>query len=528
MTRLSVVIALAIARSARAGSIDKGAVIRMKTLSGIILVAFAVASASCAGDARTPIDTTGAAVAIDGGANDAAGAGDAAGVLPISAALNCRSTAGVGGPPAGTALQYQQLDTARFPDALCNDGTAAVIYFRPALGTTDPGNWLIELQGGGTCTSGQDCADRWCGVGTNFNALLMSNRGLPRPGMAGLGILAQRADNPFRTWNQVYVHYCSSDTHDGTRRDVVVDAVDPALGTPVRYRVNFLGSRIIDAVLATLRQDGVPALTYSVGVDVPVAMPDLDMATHVVVAGASAGGSGTVVNVDRIAGVLRANNARCAGGPPCPVDVRALVDSMLAPAYESYDYTASTMCLGAGLCTYDQIFTHEWNSGASVLWGRVGDASCRAWHATNMPGTEWRCADEQHLIRHHVTTPMFIRSSQYDQLKVGNAIDAGLQMLGAGHTLMPDEYAQMTRDQAGALANIQVTAEEGALIATVPGVFSPTCVKHDTLNSDPQIYDVRINVGGLPFTMFRTWNNWIAGAAPASVITAFGGANFCP
>ena len=46
-----------------------------------------------------------------------------------------------------------------YPDALCNDGTPAAYYFRPA---TAPSSdvWLVFLESGGWCYSADTCSRR--------------------------------------------------------------------------------------------------------------------------------------------------------------------------------------------------------------------------------------------------------------------------------------------------------------------------------------------------------------------------------
>src|SRR5688500_9145568 len=49
------------------------------------------------------------------------------------------------------------------PAAVCNDGTPAVMYVRPASSPEFANDWVFYLQGGSTCTDLETCAVRWCG-----------------------------------------------------------------------------------------------------------------------------------------------------------------------------------------------------------------------------------------------------------------------------------------------------------------------------------------------------------------------------
>src|SRR6185295_3315297 len=65
------------------------------------------------------------------------------------------------------------------PGAICNDGTPAVMFVRAArAGATEPdgpsaNRWLIHFLGGSFCSSFEDCAARWCGIG-RWKGTLMS------------------------------------------------------------------------------------------------------------------------------------------------------------------------------------------------------------------------------------------------------------------------------------------------------------------------------------------------------------------
>ena len=215
---------------------------------------------------------------------------DAASSAPnISAALDCGRGAGAMGPGPSNAdsLQRAQIDTTAFPDAICNDGSPAVIYFRPYRGEANRNRWLINLRGGGGCSSGQSCAARWCGCTgmqvcpgtpsttyTNFDRGNMVSDGPASQTASGIFLRGDAArPNPIGDYNQVRVVYCSSDGWAGTRRASPFTAVHPVTGAPVSYTVHFLGSRIFDAMVATLRQDGGRVPAYALGGAAPPLTP---------------------------------------------------------------------------------------------------------------------------------------------------------------------------------------------------------------------------------------------------------------
>ncbi len=419
----------------------------------------------------------------------------------------------------GTGLQRYDFDLAQFPDALCNDGTPAAIYFRPGAPSART-KWVIQLQGGGGCRSGDDCAKRWCAVDTNFGEQQMTSALSPTGGIRSTGILAARPESAFVDWNVVFIHYCSSDSWVGTKRDLVMHGHHPITGAPTDFRAHFLGSRILDATLAKLRAPSAGALVFTLDGS-NTAMPSLDLATEVVLAGASAGGSGTIMQLDRVAAALPTTNTSC-GTPPCALTVRGLVDSSFGPSYQDFDYSLTDACVQQGVCSWSSIIT-----AFAPEYDTLREASCLQWHASNLPGTDWQCGDPSHVVRNHLTTPYFVRMGQRDQLHLGNAIDGKLSLPGAGAIITPMQFAAKVRADLLALSSIQTTAHEGALVR-VPGVYGPTCAKHETLESTPDTYDVFIDEGAGAQHFFDVWNRWTTGGTPTSVVTTMGDTESCP
>lgn len=454
----------------------------------------------------------------------------------IGEALPCGTLAEVGGLPAGADLVRVPLDTAAFPDALCNDGSTPQMYVRRYEGEENRGKWLIQLKGGGTCGSARACAQRWCSVLTLFGMTQMVGdiRDPPRAGIGGKGILERRDDNPWGKFNQVFVNYCSSDSWSGTARDAVLatqlpcepgsacpdgttcpgtgDDAGVCAASPVQYRIHFLGRRIVDAVFATLRRDGVGALAGG-GQE----LPDLDDADYVVFAGSSGGGAGVTANLDRVAGLLREKNTACQGGGACPLVVEGYIDSIFVPSYEGLDYSATEPCTKGGACSFEAILRLAQEAGPSALWHAEGDESCASWHAAR-DGEGWRCEEDAHVISHHLTTPFFLRMGLADQLlgptfmgfgfatADGEPIDTILEFAAVLHPQL--EWFSMWADE----------AEEAAPGARAPGVFAPACAKHETVQSDGAVYETTIDFQGVPRRFFDVWSLWKAGTSPLPVV----------
>jgi len=271
--------------------------------------------------------------------------------------------------------------------------------------------------------------------------------------------------------------------------------------------------------LATLRRDGVRALRWEYGGGVD--MPDLDEATEVILAGASAGGGGVVRSLDRVAATLA--ETHCAGCEP--LVVRGLVDSSHGASTEALDWSTTVQCTETGLCSYEAQMQQEFTTGGHGIWGARMDQSCLDWHAENAPGTEYQCADVGHVLENHVTTPFFVRQGLTDSLLSGNMIEAMFTVPGEGPITL-QSFARLTRNQLLALADLPTTAEEGALISA-PGVFGPKCSKHETLRCDASSFDTSIQVADAEVTMLDVWSRWVAGNGTASVVSSSMGDSTC-
>jgi hypothetical protein len=461
-------------------------------------------------------DDNGEEVGDDDG--EGGGDGDANNPLPlVGEALDCGRATNVGDLADGNdaaALRQTTIDRSVFPDALCNDGSAAIFYYRPATDAAASNKWVIELMGGGGCQTADQCAKRWCSVDTNFSKTQMTSTTSP-PDTNGTGILARATDrvlaapNPIETYNQVLIKYCSSDTWRGTRRDVAMNAAHPVTGNPIAYRIHFLGHRIIEATLDTLRREGVGPLVYD-----DVEMPDLDSASEVILAGASAGGGGTVFNLDWLKERLGANSPG--------VEVLGLIDSTFGPDLLGLDFSTSTFCSDLQLCS-DAAFLGFGYDIQKNTWGADDEASCVQLHR----GEEWKCASDTHVIQHHLTTPFFVRQGLGDGLISDPYVEGGLKKDGVAYTLQ--QFGADVRAQILALPDVQSRAEEGAAITAAAGGFGPVCSKHETLRSTADTLEVTITPnGGSPTRMFDVWNAWRAGAGTTALATQTPSDTHCP
>jgi hypothetical protein len=446
---------------------------------------------------------------------------------------------------AGTDLLRHRIDQVTYPQAKCNDESAGTFYFRPFSGEANRNRWVIQLLGGGSCTDPKRCQQRWRGVDPLlpvFDADNMSTANLPLAAADVSGILDRdefRPLNPLANWNHVLVHYCSSGHWSGTSGGTV-QAYIPGVWVPYpnrEIRLPFLGRRIFEATVDTLRgcDDGVPLAFVDPAdpISLPTLMPDLDDAQAVVLAGASGGGHGVTNNLDHLNSLLHTRARTCESrNVASDLRIGGLIDSSFMPALEHLDLESSAFCLEIVPrpvpCTFAEVMNHDVQSGGRRMWGSRADLSCLAWHPLS---TVSQCADEMHILTHHVTRPFFVSMGLRDSLISRVYIlpppdGAGVCVPvsgGATHQMTDQEFAHLVRRQANRLARIQDLAEEGASMLSVPGAFVPNCTNHDILR-EKAVYLNR--VGGV--TLFDAVRAWFRqDVERAIVVSQFGRTDTC-
>jgi hypothetical protein len=376
-------------------------------------------------------------------------------------------------PPGGVApgddLHEIVLD---HPDAVCNDGTPAVMYVRPSVGGADADRWVFYLQGGHACGTFEDCAIRYCGT-EKYTKAKMSSRWTPAAMNGdGQGLIDRDGTNPFGDANLVLLYYCSSDSWMGTKSDTVLVSEDDP---PLQYRLHFRGHTIIEAALDQLLAGGVTSD------DGAVTMPSLADAELVMWAGTSAGGNGAEQNVDYVASRLAANGT----------EVRGVFDANLPPQPSDLgDATAEALVTAADR---DVRWPHYVES-----YGAFVDESCLAEHA----GEEWRCGANEHVVLDHVTTPYFVRQDLRDRV-------IGARYLNGGAT-----EAQLAHAYRATAVRVQPPN----------GLYVPNCGQHVALTND-DFFEVSTVEG---VTLRGALAAWFLGNTVAHVDTQPSSVSFCP
>lgn len=119
-----------------------------------------------------------------------------------------------------SADEFVRYNLSRVNDlAVCNDNTSAVYYFRAGFGD-GINKWVIRQQGGGWCYDETSCLNRQKNSPKYTSSTLCPltmNDSTTIAGTGHEGILSSnKSENPiFYNANQVYLWYCSSDSHLG-------------------------------------------------------------------------------------------------------------------------------------------------------------------------------------------------------------------------------------------------------------------------------------------------------------------------
>lgn len=371
----------------------------------------------------------------------------------------------------GGCLDKVEIDTAIYPNAVCNDGSPGVMYIRPApAGSADEDKWVVHLEGGAGAAGAGELLERWCGD-RYYDASKMSSSWAPDQ-INDLGISADRADNNFSEWNQVFMYYCSSDQWTGRRRKPMIGYIGSHTTLPVDFSVEFRGHQILVAAMRTLQAGGI-----FIGND---ALRDLDDATHLLLTGSSAGSGGVRTNGDRLRSQLRQTNP--------DLKMRLVLDSGVRPIeawVNDLVYPGGVPPVVDPYVDMDDYIAQK--LARDETWNAPTDESCLEAH----PSDPETCASSDHLVFHHLTTPFFVRQDLDEQLPD----DADPQL-----------WAEETHAHLLELDDLLTYAEDAADMTVTPGVFAPQVGTHTSLDS-PRFFDETIS--GLNFHDVL-WN-WLNG-----------------
>ena len=415
---------------------------------------------------------------------------------------------GFGPATPGAPLLRHTLSGA---DALCNDGTPAVIYIRPAQATFNgywdnpeypqrpnppSDRWIIWLLGGGGCREEDGCFDRWCSApGTRAfdSAGKMSSLGAPGA-IRGKGIFSRRPDNDFAAYNHVLLNYCSSDNWVGSDSKASV-----VTSTGTTYDIEFQGEAIVDDAIASLLA-GVspdPGLPFWQG-----PMPPLTHATEILFVGDSAGGGGLRHHIDDLAASLTPQIRPGA-------TINAVVDAGFTPGLWQpiIDWTTAPVADYASYLLGPVTDGHTfWGTDSSAIDASCQNAANAAAHVAIGGSHPEICYDTTYTLLNHISTPFFVAMDINDTLGRERYDNWGLL------TPQPDFWSAQF-DQ------LDIVAAFGTPLVPNPGVFGPKCNQHVRV-VDNKFFSQGVNLpGGAVGPSFHDLLvNWLTGAAPSAQI----------
>ncbi|XP_017559168.1 carboxylesterase notum2 isoform X2 [Pygocentrus nattereri] len=337
--------------------------------------------------------------------------------VPGAAASSSKDTipAARGGTQQGASAtkpaEDMKLHFLRNTPAMCNDGTTAGFYLKEFKGSK---RWLIFLEGGWCCYNKETCDSRYKNI-----PRLMSSADWPQT-RKGSGILSAQADeNPhWYNANIVFVPYCSSDVWSGNK-----PAAKAKQGKETEY--SFMGSVIIREMIKDLASKG------------------LKQAKVVMLAGTSAGGTGVLLNIEKVASQLEQLGA--------DTQVRGLVDSgwfLESKQQKAPDCPDSISC-----SPVDAI------KKGIRLWNGVIPEKCKQHYKR---GEEWQCFFG-HKLYSFLSSPLFVVQWLFDeeQLRVENIYMGGQSLSEQQWTYMQNLGKELKNS-----------------LKDVTAVFAPSCLSH--------------------------------------------------
>ena len=302
------------------------------------------------------------------------------------------------------APQLVFLDTSKYPQALCNDGTPAAYVLRPGAGAA-ANRWIISLPEGGYCYDQASCSSRAADSPTLVSSAPYQANPSLAFGMGGLMDSNPNNNPDFYDASTVEVLYCSSDVWSGAKASP--SAFNPQ--NPTTW--NFQGHAILNAVIADLK-----------------ASHNFSAATEVMLTGQSAGGLGVFLNVNPVA-KLAPPGARFVGFSDADFgnNVNGFDPSGAPPNYTSSNSPPDEIAAKA--------------SQILLLWNGSGDPVCSA-AAPPDPSSQAACFDTGTLLAPGgtITFPMLVSISEKDTYALGSSGISGNDIQSGNFTTEESGY----------------------------------------------------------------------------------------
>lgn len=322
------------------------------------------------------------------------------------------------------------LDPAKYPQALCNDGTPAAYVYRAGVGAA-ANRWIISLEGGDECGDQPTCSARAVNNPQLISSAPYQANPSSVPRLAGL-LSASTSVNPdFYDATQVHALYCSSDDWSGAK------AGSGGFNADNDATWNFQGRAILAAIVADI--------TASHG---------FSGATEVLFTGDSAGGVGVFANVNDVAKLV-------------PGSARFVASSDAGFGNSVYNFSP-----GGAAPDYDDPTATPAEIAkrlpAIALWNGHGDTACAA--AATTPTEQVACYGAEQLMGAGgtISLPMFVSEAQQDLAQLSTDGIPQSALSSASFTAPESGYisyfaAQMRTGLAGVNAGVSVFSPDALL-----------------------------------------------------------------
>ena len=358
--------------------------------------------------------------------------------LALLALAACALASAAASTDTSGPIQLDLVDlTAYDPEAKCNDGSHAGLYWRPATSSAGSSDFLLYLQGGDWCWDEASCHERWLKA-----PQLMSSKGWSAT-YSDDGIFS--ADSPLSGANLAFLAYCTSDGHMGDRA-----ASSDSFGW------HFRGRRAVRAaVLAMTHLGGLGRVNSGANNHTRSNWP-WRFRSHpqrLFFGGASAGARGAMVALDFIAGYLP---AAASDEAAAPVAVFGVLDSPLWLDIPPMPHSAFP-----GFAAVTAAVYHLANATAHIT------ADCAAVFASE----PWKCLFAQYRMP-FLAQPYLLYASMFDSFQLGTNIGHPAPYTSPAEAVYVASFAAAVRETVASLP------PKDSPIAPGSGVFSSACNNH--------------------------------------------------
>ena len=282
--------------------------------------------------------------------------------------------------PSGDANKVL-LDLAKYPNARCLDGSPGAFYLsQPQTPTPHRSGWYLFQQGGGFCTSLQDCekrskTDLGSSLATHWPATLDLDKYDPF-----MGFDRNVTRNPLLgNFASIFIVYCDGAYFSGSNSTVTT--------MPSGRDLHFRGREIFEATVSTLVAD------YGLGGGGTAEQ------SEVILGGCSAGGIATFAHADWAGGVLETAGALPHGNS----------------RYSAFPI--SGYYLDVDFFTAQKRFPYEQSNCTATL-----SQECVRDQNALSPPTPWKCIVAS-VNAKYVRTPTYLFQSKYDADQLGTSFN---------------------------------------------------------------------------------------------------------